>query len=259
MPRFFVSSADLEEENGTTRIVLGGSDVAHISRALRMRPGETLVLCDENGTEYRAVIESAGETVRTRVLSRAPSESEPPYEAVVYQALCRGERFDTVVMKATELGASRIVPVVTSRCTVKLDGADRIKKRDRWQKIAAEAAGQSGRGRIPEVAEPMKFSDAVKEAAKADLPLFCYEGGEGAETFPLPALFPMDPPRTAAVFVGPEGGFEPAEAGEAVREGMRPACLGRRILRTETAAPFVLACLSFRYELNGGSAGTSNE
>ena len=255
MPRFFVSSADLEEENGTTRIVLEGPDAAHISRALRMKPGEELVLCDERGTEYRARIESVGGQVVYTVLDSAPSETEPPYEAVVYQALAKGERFDTVVMKATELGAARIVPVASSRCTVKLSPADYAKKRERWQKIAAEAAGQSGRGRIPEVADPVRFSDAVKEAAKADLPLFCYEGGEGPGTVPLPELFPEKTPKTVAVFVGPEGGFEPSEAREAVGAGMRPAGLGKRILRTETAAPFVLASLAFRYELAGKDGG----
>ena len=200
--------------------------------------------------EYESVIRSVGEEVSLSLISSKRSETEPPYEVTVYQALAKGDRFDTVLMKATELGACRIVPVMTARCTVKPDPKDVSKKRDRWQRIALEAAGQCGRGRVPEVALPIRFSEAVTEAAKADLPLFCYEGGEGTETVPLPVLFEgTDSPRTVSVMIGPEGGFEPDEAREAVLRGMKAAGLGKRILRTETAAPFVLSALSCRYEL----------
>ena len=246
MPRFFVSSADLEEENGTTRIVLEGPDAAHISRALRMKPGEELVLCDERGTEYRARIESAGGQVVCTVLDSAPSETEPPYEAVVYQALAKGDRFDTVLMKATELGACRIVPVLTARCTVKPDPKDLPKKRERWQRIAAEAAGQCGRGRIPKVALPMSFADAVREAARADLPLFCYEGGGDVKTILLPRLFEgIDTPKTVSVFIGPEGGFEPFEAELARIMGLKICSMGPRILRCETAPVAALSAVMY--------------
>ena len=98
----------------------------------------------------------------------------------------------------------------------------------------------------------MSFDDAAREAASADLPLFCYEGGEGTETVPLPELMrKKDSIRTASVVIGPEGGFEPEEAAAAVKNGLWPAGLGYRILRTETAAPFVLSALSCRYELTG--------
>lgn len=248
MPRFFVQASDISPED--CAVILRGADAVHVSRALRMKAGERLVLCDGEGTEYEAVIESVGETVGLRVLESKPSENEPPYEAVVYQALAKGDRFDTVLMKATELGVCRIVPVLTSRCTVKPDPKDLPKKRERWQRIAAEAAGQCGRGRIPEVTLPMSFADAVREAARADLPLFCYEGGGDVKTIPLPRLFEgIDAPKTVSVFIGPEGGFEPEEASLAVSCGMKPAGLGRRILRTETAAPFVLSALSCRFEL----------
>ena len=249
MPRFFVNRDGLSPEDGTA--VLRGADAAHVSRSLRMKPGEKLTLCGEDGTEYETVIEAAGGEVILKILSSKPSANEPPYEASVYQGLARGERFETVLMKATELGACRIVPVMTARCTVKIDPKDFEKKRERWQKIAAEAAGQSGRGRIPEVTCPMRFADAVKEAAKAEMPLFCYEGGGETDTVPLPALMKeKDLPRTVSVMIGPEGGFEPEEAAAAVKAGMKAAGLGRRILRTETAAPFVLTALCCRYELS---------
>lgn len=247
MPRFFVSSSAIEISGGRERIRVTGEDAAHITRALRMRPGEHITVCDDAGIEYETVIFDVGEEVGVEVLSKKASENEPPYRATVYQALVKGDRFDTVLMKSTELGACRIVPVASARCTVKLDGREGAKKRERWQRIAAEAAKQCGRAYIPEVTEPVRFEDAILLAARADLPLFCYEGG-GCE--PLSRITgAVKAPGTVSVVIGPEGGFEPSEAEAAGRAGLRMTGLGRRILRTETAAPFVLSCLSFRYEL----------
>ena len=244
MPRFFIQSADVSP---TGRVSLAGEDALHITKALRMKPGEHVTLCDEEGVEYDTAVLSTGAEVECEILSSKPSENEPPYRAVVYQALVRGDRFETVLMKATELGAARIVPVASARCTVRLEPKEFAKKRERWQRIAAEAAKQCGRARIPEVTDPVPFRDAAAEAARADLPLFCYEG-EGTE--PLPAhCAESAAPGTVSVVIGPEGGFEAAEADEARALGMRMTGLGRRILRTETAAPAVLACLSYRYEM----------
>ena len=243
MPRFFVAADDVE--NSAIRIV--GADAQHIARVLRMKPGERLTACDERGVEYETEIVRVGAEVELRILSSKPSENEPPYEAVVYQALAKGDRFDTVLMKATELGASAIVPVVSARCTVRLTEAEIPRKLERWRRIVAEAAKQSGRGRIPEVRQPMALGDAVRQAAGADLALFCYE--EERETTLADLFGERETIHTASVLIGPEGGFEPSEAAEAASAGMRATGLGRRILRTETAAPFVLACLSCQYEL----------
>ena len=248
MPRFFVDSSAFSDGKITVR----GDDAVHIGRVLRMKPGESLTVCDEYGVEYACVIAAVGQEILLDALSSKLSENEPPYRATVYQSLVRSERFDTVLMKATELGVSSVVPVIASRCTIKLEPREYAKKRERWQRILSEAAKQCGRGAIPRVCDPMPFSDAVKDAAKADLPLFCYEAGG---TAPLPEICSSVPsPGTVSVFIGPEGGFEQREADEAAAGGMRMTGLGNRILRTETAAPYVLACLSFRYELPGGSS-----
>ncbi len=243
MPRFFIQSAGISEG----RAVITGEDAGHITRALRMKPGEHVTLCDEAGVEYETVLLLTGERVECEILSAKPSGNEPPYRAVVYQALVKGDRFETVLMKATELGAARIVPVASARCTVRLEAKEYAKKRERWQRIAAEAAKQCGRARIPEVTDPVPFTAAITEAARADLPLFCYEA-EGTEPLPV-HLSPEKIPGTVSVVIGPEGGFEEAEADEARALGMKMTGLGRRILRTETAAPAVLACLSCRYEM----------
>ncbi len=224
-----------------------GEDAAHISRVLRMRVGENVTVCDENGLEYLTTVREVGVEVLLDVVSSKRSENEPPYTAVVYQALVKGDRFDTVLQKATELGADRIVPIITSRCVVTIDKRDCAKKLERWRRIVYEASKQCGRGRIPVVCEPQLFSDAVKNAAEAELALFCYEG---AGTRPLSELLEHALlPTEVSIIIGPEGGFSEEEAAQASDIGLCLTGLGKRILRTETAAPFVLSCLSYRYEL----------
>lgn len=247
MPRFFIDPANVFEDGAEKYVRITGNDAHHITHVLRTRMGETLVACDSNGVVYRGEMVAAGEEVLLKVAETYPADTEPPYRATVYQALVKGDKMETVIQKAVELGASTIVPVATSRAVVKLDEKDAKKKTDRWQKIAEEAAKQCGRGCIPTVTMPMSFREAVHQAAEATLPLFCYEG-EG--TLPLPTLYrQVDAPKTISLFVGPEGGFSTEEAAFAKENGMWMCGLGRRILRTETAALFVLSCLSAAYEL----------
>ncbi len=247
MPRFFIETGDIDKGPGGTVITVQGDDAVHITKVLRMRQGEHLTVCDLGGTEYDTVIESVGECVRSRVLSSKESQNEPPYRASVYQSLVRGERFDTVLQKSTELGAARIIPVITSRCTVHLEKKEYDKKLARWQRIVLEAAKQCGRAAVPRVEYPMLFADAVREAATDDIPLFCYEG---EDTLSIPAvLADIQSASTVSLMIGPEGGYSDEEALFAKDSGMKMTGLGKRILRTETAAPFVLSCLSYKFEL----------
>lgn len=247
MPRFFVSHEDIEKLPDGCVITIRGDDANHISKVLRMKPGEHVTACDTDGCEYETVVRRTGAEVLLDVLSSKMSQNEPPYKAVVYQALVKGDRFDTVLQKSTELGAAEIVPVMTSRCTVKLTPSEYGKKVERWQRIAYEAAKQCGRAVIPRVHNPVPFSEALKMASEAELPLFCYEG-EG--TVPVSVLCrDAEHPATIAVLIGPEGGYSAEEAEAAGNNGLKMTGLGRRILRTETAAPFVLSCLAYQYEL----------
>lgn len=244
LPRFFVNGSAVSD--GYVKI--SGDDAFHIARSLRMRTGETVTVCDDGMKEYSCRLEKiTDDEVVALILAEGQSMSEPPYEAVLYQALCKGDKFDTVVQKAVETGAKRIVPVLTARCTVRPDKKSLDAKQARWSRIAAEASKQSGRGIVVTVSPCMTFREAVSEAAKADVPLFCYED---ERTVTLPSLLDGKPgAKTVSVFVGPEGGFDSAEAEAAERAGLRSCSLGRRILRTETASSFVLACLSYKYEL----------
>ncbi len=247
MPRFFITESDIIETDAGLSAEIKGEDASHITKSLRMKRGESIVLCDNHGVEYSAVVESVGEEVLCRIVSSRPSENEPPYRAAVYQALVKGDRFDVVLQKSTELGACDIYPVITSRCNVKLEERDYPRKVERWQKIAAEASKQCGRGIIPTVHSPVKFQTAVESAAECDLSLFCYEG-EG--TVPLNQILgEVKSPGSVSLMVGPEGGYSPEEAQFAREAGLKMAGLGKRILRTETAPLYVLSALSLTYEL----------
>lgn len=250
MPRFFVDAVQI---SGDT-VTLTGDDAHHISRSLRMASGEHITVCDGKGTEYRCVLtDFFPDRVCAGILHSEPSCTEPPYRAVIYQALPKGDKMDSVIQKAVECGAAEIVPFESERCIVRIRGNERERKGERRNRIALEAAKQCGRGIVPPVRDTLSYAQAVSDAARAELPLFCYEG---EETEPLPAVlrrFAADRvkggPASISVMIGSEGGFSPDEVACARAAGMLPVGLGRRILRTETAASFVLACLTYELEL----------
>ncbi|MBE6587789.1 MAG: 16S rRNA (uracil(1498)-N(3))-methyltransferase [Ruminococcaceae bacterium] len=248
MPRFFVKASQIGvRDDGSKTVLIIGDDAAHITRSLRMKPGESVCVCDMARREYDCSVLSVGEEVLLSVLSERESDTEPPFFATLYQALVKGDKFDTVVQKAVECGASRIVPFISDRCVVRLTKKDCEKKRLRWQRIAAEAAKQCGRGIIPSVEPLLTFGEAVAEAAKADIPLLCYEGEEGVT---LPGVLrERKDARTVSILIGSEGGFAASEADSAKEAGLISVGLGKRILRTETASGFALACISYELEL----------
>lgn len=248
MPRFFVDSGQI----GNQTVTILGEDAHHISRSLRMAAGETVTVCDGAGSDYLCrLTEFLPDRVVAQVLSRSPSATEPPYTVRVFQALPKGDKLDEVIQKAVECGAGEIVPFESSRCVVRLGDGKRDRERgERRKRIALTAAKQCGRGRIPDVLPAMSFRDALGSAASAELALFCYEGdgtrplGEALTEQRANGL-----PKSISVMVGSEGGFSPEEAEAAKAAGMIPVGLGPRILRTETAAAFVLACLACEWEL----------
>ncbi|MBE6563268.1 MAG: 16S rRNA (uracil(1498)-N(3))-methyltransferase [Ruminococcaceae bacterium] len=249
MPRFFVTASQIGvRDNGQKTVLIMGEDASHITRSLRMKAGEKITVCDMARVEYECEIMTTGETVCALVLSEETSKNEPPYEATLYQALIKGDKFDTVVQKAVECGVCRIVPVLTDRCIVRLNKAECRKKILRWQRIADEAAKQCGRGSLVTVCDMMTFKEAVAAAAKDDLSLFCYEG-ESAVSVAKALSEAENCPEKVSFMIGSEGGFSTAEAALAVEGGMKSVTLGSRILRTETASSFLLACLSYEFEM----------
>lgn len=227
MPRFFFTY-----ENDSVAHIRG-EDAGHITRVLRMNVGERLELCDGAGFDYTAEItELEKDCVTATLLQKRPSQSEPKTHFVLFQGLSKGDRMETVIQKAVELGVSEIVPVEMKRSVAKGD------KNERWQKIAVSAAKQSGRGRIPQVSSLIKSQDVLRRIPDFDLFLLPYEGG-GA---PL-RTFLSATPKTVGIWIGPEGGFDESEVDSAA--GAKIVTLGKRILRTETAGPAILAALSY--------------
>lgn len=248
MPRFFVSKENIDEASRTVCVL--GEDAFHIARSLRMAVGDALTVCDGDGRDYECTLTKIRDSeVRCEINSAFDCPAEPPYRATVYQALVKGDRLDTTIQKSVEFGACRIVPFESSRCIVRLKNEKEGAKSVRRRRIAAEAAKQCGRGIVPEVGDPIPFKEMLAEAAKSELTVFCYENeGENMLGTALEMLR-NEPPKTVSVIVGPEGGFSQQEAQEAQESGIRIFGLGKRILRTESAAAFVLACLSSEFEL----------
>ena len=243
MPRFFVRQERIS--NGSISII--GEDAHHIARSLRMAAGEEITVCDMQGNEYTCKITSFDEDreVIAEILSQRQSENEPKIFITLFQALPKGDKLDTIIQKAVECGASKIVPFQSERCVVKIKNEAEDKKRERRQRISAEAAKQCGRSVIPEVSASISFKEALSQAQNSDLILFCYEG-DG--TLPLGEILKKefakdDTPKSVSIFIGSEGGFSIREAESAKNSGAIMTGLGKRILRTETASGFILACL----------------
>ena len=224
MPRFFIDEAVV----GTFRLV--GEDAAHVAKSLRMRLGETLILCHD-GLDYTCkIVGFERDAVLVELLSVQPCAAEPNVAVTLFQGLPKGDKMDLIVQKAVEVGVGAIVPVVTKRCISRPDEKNLHKKVQRWQKIALEAAKQSGRGIVPKVLDVQDFPQAVTLGAQLEEAILFYEGG-GALLKTL-----LQQAKSVAIFIGPEGGFEDDEVKCAVEGGVSICSLGNRILRTETAA-----------------------
>jgi 16S rRNA (uracil1498-N3)-methyltransferase len=261
--RFFL---DVRVPEGQANVDLPGADAHHLRDVLRARPGDAVSVCDADGTELDCTVEAfEPDRVRLHVRARRPADTEPPYDAVVLQALVKGERMDWLVQKSVELGAARIVPFAAARSVVRLSPGEGPKKAERWGRIAEEAAKQCGRARIPPVLPPVPFAEALRLCAAADIAFLPWEGERRTDL----AYLAHDPAARAALenarragrrptlafLVGPEGGFDAGEVAAAVAAGLRTITLGRRILRSETAAPAALAQLSLLLETGGADPG----
>ena len=236
MVRFFVSAEDLEKED----VSLTGENAQH-AKVLRLKPGEMVLLCDGEGREAVCKVASTDGWL-LRAMERRESQSEAAVKVSVYMALPKADKLEHVIQKATELGAFEIVTFPSARCVSRPDEKSLKKKLERWEKIAASAAEQSGRGRIPKVLVLGSFSEALTRAAQADKALMFYEHEE-ALTLKM-ALF-SGGYSTVSLLTGPEGGLEEAEVTQAREAGLQVCTLGRRILRCETAPLCALSAVMY--------------
>jgi 16S rRNA (uracil1498-N3)-methyltransferase len=214
----------------------------HVARVLRFVVGDTLTLFDGTGGEYDATIEAIGKAgVRALVGTHRTQERESAVKIVLLQSLLRGEKMDWVVQKATELGATEIVPVAAERSVVRLDMDQATKRREHWLAVAASACEQSGRNRLPRIAAPMPLHAAVGASAAEGLK-FLFD--TGATTTLASQLASTN--NSVAMLIGPEGGWTDTELVLAKRSGFACVRFGPRVLRTETAAIAALAVLQHR-------------
>lgn len=238
MPRFFVP----KQEIGSSFLVLTGENAAH-AKVLRLKNGDDVTICDGEGTDYICTVSDvANGQISLVVHSADPSQSEPKVACSVYMAFAKADKFEHVIQKATELGAAELVCFPSARCVSRPDEKSLVKKRERWQKIAASAAEQSRRGRIPQVIALPSYSSALKRAAEADLAVCFYEN---EEQLTFRAAIEAAPFRTASILTGPEGGFESEEVRQAAEAGLKICTLGSRILRCETAPLCALSALMY--------------
>ena len=237
MPRFFIAGTNIL--GGTA--IIRGRDAEHV-RVLRMRPGEDMIICDGQGTDYKCRLVSADkEQVEAEVLEVVRCPAEPSVKVTVLCGLPKGDRTDYIIQKCVEAGAYEIMFFSSKRCVAKADNLE--KKLERWQRIAEEAAKQSGRGIIPQVSWAGDFTAVLDISVKKDLGLFMYETGEREALNEV--LDANKAISTAAIITGPEGGFEQFEADLARVCGLHICSMGERILRCETAPVVALTAAMY--------------
>ena len=247
MYQFFVEPEQIDVAG--KRVKIRGTGDNHIKNVLRMRPGEEVAVSNGiDGREYRCGILALEEDcVRLELRFIKEDGVELPAKIYLFQGLPKADKMELIIQKAVELGAFQVIPVAMKRCVVKLDEKKADSKIKRWQGIAEAAAKQSKRGVIPTVAPVMSYAQAVKMASEMDLKLVPYELAEGMEQTKQ-LIESVKPGQRIAIFIGPEGGFDPEEIRTATEAGIHPITLGKRILRTETAGFTTIAWLMYQLE-----------
>ena len=236
MVRFFVEP---EELSGAC-LSLTGENAQH-AKVLRLKAGEEVLVCDGAGQECLCRVMSAGDW-ELEILERRTSQTEASVQVSVYMAFPKADKLEHVIQKATELGVYEIVAFPSARCVSKPDEKSLKKKLERWQKIAASAAEQSGRGRVPRVLVLGSFAEALSRASQADMPLMFYEN-EQAVT--LKMALSSKSYHSVSLLTGPEGGLEEKEVAQARDAGLQVCTLGKRILRCETAPLCALSAVMY--------------
>ncbi len=243
MHRFFIPPDQIDENQA----VLMDAAAHQICKVLRMEMGQHIVVLDNFGYEYELELAHVErKQVIGKVIEKRPSANEPTTQITLFQSLLKRDKFELILQKVTEIGVTQIVPIVTQRSLIQTTEM-KANKQSRWQRILAEAAEQSRRGRIPKLHPPMKFEEAVKQVSDYQLSLIAFEGG--GVTIKT-AVSNMQPPKKIALFIGSEGGFTDNEIQLAQHHGVTAITLGSRILRAETAA--LVAPALILHELEGG-------
>lgn len=247
MSRFYVKSHQISGDN----IYIEGDDFNHIKNVLRYRVGDGFIVCSDDGRAFDVTIMAFEDKKAVcKITAEIEDAAELPCRITLYQGLPKKDKMELIIQKAVELGASRIVPVMMKRTIVKLDDEKKeAKKLERWNMIAYEAAKQSGRGIVPEVAKIVSYKEALDLSKENVYNVIPYEKAEDIVNSGkvMKEAAKCD---SVGVFIGPEGGIEEDELNLAMELGVKPISLGHRILRTETAGLTALSVLMFEIESN---------
>lgn len=231
MYNFFVK----ENKRQDNRYFIDGTDYNHIKNVLRMVVGDTF-LVSENGISNLCQIENfENDFVVAKIVEENYHDTNLPIKIHLFQGLPKGDKMELIIQKTVELGVESIIPVEMSRCVVKIDDKKKKSKQQRWQAISESAAKQSKRNTIPEIEDIVSYKQAMARAREMDLFLVPYESKNGMEDTKN-ALSKMKNGMSVGILIGPEGGFDEKEVAEAFENGGQVISLGKRILRTETAA-----------------------
>ena len=247
MRRFFVSSTDV----GAGHIIIRSeTDIRHILSLLRLKAGEVLTVSDSQAWEYTAEIESIdGEGILLRILDKQRFSAEPDLKITLFQGVPKQGKMETIIQKSIEMGVSAIVPVFTARSVPSFSGPLQ-KKIERFRRVAAEAVKQCGRGIVPPVEDPVRTADLASLLTGFDLILLPWENEEAFTIKDRMQAFSEEKKlQTAALIIGPEGGFAKEEVEILGAHGARTCSLGKTILRTETAGPAAIAMIMYELEL----------
>ena len=250
MPKFFVK----QEQVNQGEIKILGNDVNHIRNVLRMKLDDTFNVCNEDSSENFLVKinEFKNDEIICEIVEKVETEAESNVKVHIYQGLPKSDKMELIIQKSVELGVQKITPIEMKRCVVKLDGKDKIKKVDRWQKIAEVAAKQSGRDIIPEICEIKNVETISKEFSDYDLVLLCYENEKDLYLKDIlnQKNFEGVSEIKIAVIIGPEGGIDISEVELMKQNGATVVSLGNRILRTETVSLNLLSIIMYEFERN---------
>ncbi len=242
MPKYFVDATDISD--GT--ITIQNENYHHIKNVFRLTIGDQITVNDKLGNDYQCLIsEIQPNAIFATIQKTYSTTTEPTTNVVLFQSLIKGEKMEFVIQKAVELGVSKIVPIHTARCVVKLENEKKTSSKiERWNKISEAASKQSGRGTIIEVAAPMTFAQAVEFAKQnLDVNLIPYEKQVGND---IKSILQSITETNIGVFIGPEGGFADEEI--ELAKGITAITLGKRILKSETASIAVLASIMYQMD-----------
>jgi len=245
MNHFFITPDQINEN----KLIITGSDIRHIKTVLRMKVGDEASFSDGiSPSLYRGIMtEVNDEGISFDIIYIQDTNHELPSQVYLLQGLPKADKMESIIQKAVELGIYEIIPVKTARSIVRLDEKKAQTKLKRWQNISEAAAKQSKRQTIPIVHNIMNFDEAVRFISQMDIKIIPYELADDFEKTKK-AIERIEPGQTIAILIGPEGGFTSQEINFAIEAGINPVTMGKRILRTETAAFVILSWIMYHLE-----------